>query len=190
MNLPNLLTISRIFLTCIFIIFAQQGAAGAFWALFFFAVAAITDILDGYIARKHDLITPFGKLMDPIADKFLTLSAFFMIAFEGLVPLWMVIVIAAREILVTASRIQCMTRGQVLPAEQTGKIKTVVQMTTIVVALIYRVLWPQGALQTSASSLFEFYWQGAVILLIIFSAVLTVWSGVEYFRSLPKEGDA
>ena len=190
MNLPNLLTISRFFLTCIFIIFAQQGDAGAWGALFFFALAAVTDIFDGYIARKYDLITPFGKLMDPIADKFLTLAAFFMIAFEGLVPLWAVILIAVREILVTASRIQCMTRGQVIPAEQTGKIKTVLQMVTIILALVYRVFWPAGAVPGAGSGLFEFYWQGAVVLFMIFSVILTVWSGIEYFRNLPKEGEA
>ena len=184
MNLPNILTLSRIFLTCLFIIFAQQGEPGAWGALVFFVLAVATDFADGYIARKYDLITPFGKLMDPVADKFLTLAAFFMLAFEGLVPLWMVLVIAVREILVTASRLQCMTRGQVIPAEQTGKIKTVVQMTTIIVALLYR------AVGEGAENLLGFYWQGAIILLIIFSVILTVWSGLEYFRNLPKEGDA
>ena len=184
MNLPNILTLSRVFLTCLFIICAQQGVAGAWGALLFFVLAVITDFADGYIARKYDLITPFGKLMDPVADKFLTLSAFFILAFEGLFPLWMVLVIAVREILGTATRIQCMTRGQVIPAEQTGKIKTVVQMTTIIVALLYYCLG--GATE----NLLGFYWQGTVILLIIFSVILTVWSGVEYFRNLPKEGDA
>jgi CDP-diacylglycerol--glycerol-3-phosphate 3-phosphatidyltransferase len=184
MNLPNILTMARVFLTCLFIIFAQQGASGAWWALFFFVLAVITDFADGYIARKYDLITSFGKFMDPVADKFLILSAFFMLAFEGLVPLWMVLVIAVREILVTASRVQCMTRGEVIPAEQTGKIKTVVQMTTIIVALLYH------SFDVSSDNLLGFYWQGTVVLLIIFSVILTVWSGIEYFRNLPKEGDA
>ena len=179
MNLPNILTLSRVFLTCLFIIFAQQGAPGAWGALLFFVLAVITDFADGYIARKYDLITPFGKFMDPVADKFLILSAFFMLAFEGLV-----LVIAVREILVTASRVQFMTRGQVIPAEQTGKIKTVVQMTTIVLALLYRCL------DVASENLLGFCWQGAVILFIIFSVILTVWSGIEYFRNLPKEGDA
>lgn len=184
MNLPNILTLSRIFLTCLFIISAQQGVAGAWVALLFFVLAVITDFADGYVARKYDLITPFGKLMDPIADKFLTLSAFFMLAFEGLIPLWMVGVIAVREIIVTASRLHRMTRAQVIPAEQTGKIKTVVQMMTIIMALMYR------SLGSPSESLSGFYWQGTIILFIIFSVILTVWSGVEYFRNLPKEGDA
>jgi CDP-diacylglycerol--glycerol-3-phosphate 3-phosphatidyltransferase len=122
--------------------------------------------------------------MDPVADKFLILSAFFMLAFEGLLPLWMVLVIAVREILVTASRIQCMTRGEVISAEQTGKIKTVVQIATIIVALLYH------SFDVSSENLLGFYWQGTIILLIIFSVILTVWSGIEYFRNLPKEGDA
>jgi CDP-diacylglycerol--glycerol-3-phosphate 3-phosphatidyltransferase len=184
MNLPNILTLSRVFLTCLFIICAQQGADGAWWAFLFFVIAIITDFADGYIARQYDLITPFGKLMDPVADKFLTLAAFFMLGFEGLIPLWAVIVIAIREILVTASRIQCMTRGQVIPAEQTGKIKTVVQMITIVLALLYR------AVGTASESFLGFCWQGAIILFMIFSVILTLWSGIEYFRNLPKEGDA
>lgn len=183
MNLPNILTLSRFFLTCIFIILAQQGEEGAWGALFFFVLAVITDFADGYIARKYDIITPFGKLMDPVADKFLTLAAFFMLAFEGLVPLWAVLVIAVREIIVTASRIQCMTRGQVLPAEQIGKIKTVVQMITIILALLYRCVGEPS------ENLWGFCWQGAVFLFIIFSVILTVWSGIEYFRNLPKEGD-
>ncbi|MBF0331469.1 MAG: CDP-diacylglycerol--glycerol-3-phosphate 3-phosphatidyltransferase [Candidatus Omnitrophica bacterium] len=184
MNLPNLLTLMRFFLTCIFVIFVQQGADSAGWAMLVFVIAIATDFMDGYIARRYDLITPFGKIMDPMADKFLTLAAFFMLAFEGLFPLWMVVVIAVREMLVTASRIQYMTRGQVIPAEQTGKIKTVVQMTTITAALIYRMTmtWPD--------SFFKFYWQGLLFLLIIFSVILTVWSGIEYFRNLPKEDEA
>jgi CDP-diacylglycerol--glycerol-3-phosphate 3-phosphatidyltransferase len=184
MNLPNILTLSRVFLTCLFIIFSQQGAGAAGLALGCFVIAALTDLADGYIARKYDLITPFGKLMDPIADKFLTLAAFFVLAFESLIPLWMVVVIAVREILVTSSRIQCMTRGQVIPAEQTGKVKTSVQMATIIVALLYR------AAVLPWDNVLGFYWQGIIIMLIILSVILTVWSGVEYFRNLPKEGDA
>jgi CDP-diacylglycerol--glycerol-3-phosphate 3-phosphatidyltransferase len=184
MNLPNILTLSRVFLTCLFIIFAQQGVSGAWWAVMFFLLAVVTDFADGYIARKYDLITSFGKFMDPVADKFLILAAFFILAFEGLVPLWIVLVIAVREILVTASRIHAMTRGQVIPAEQIGKIKTVVQMITIVLALFYR------AAGTASENLLGFCWQGAIILFIIFSVILTVWSGIDYFRNLPKEGDA
>ncbi|MFH0754219.1 MAG: CDP-diacylglycerol--glycerol-3-phosphate 3-phosphatidyltransferase [Candidatus Omnitrophota bacterium] len=181
MNLPNLLTLMRFFLTCIFIIFVQKGVDGAGWAMLVFLVAVATDFLDGYIARKYDLITPFGKLMDPVADKFLILAAFFMLAFEGLFPLWMVVVIAVREMLVTASRIQYMTRGQVIASEQTGKIKTVIQMATIMIALIYRME------MDGPDSFIKFYWQGLLFLLIIFSVILTVWSGIEYFRNLPKE---
>ena len=189
MNFPNILTLSRIFLTCIFVVFMQQGVSGAGWALLFFAIAVATDFADGFIARKYDLVTSFGTLMDPIADKFLILAAFFMLAFEALVPLWMVLVIAGREILVTASRLHRITNGQVIPAEQLGKIKTVVQMTTVIVALFYRVLWPWASTSSPASTLLS-YWQGIIILFIIFSFVLTIWSGIEYFRNLPKEGNA
>ncbi len=186
MNLPNMLTMSRLVLTCVFIIFMQQGAPGAVLALIFFIIAALTDMLDGHIARKHNLITTFGKLMDPVADKFLTLSAFFILAFEGLAPLWMILVIAFREIVVTASRLHAMTKGQVIPAEQTGKIKTIVQIAAILVALVYRVLWSYPATSTGAN-LMEFQWRGLIVAFIIFALVLSVWSGVEYFRAIPKE---
>ena len=189
MNLPNMLTMSRFVMTCVFIIFMQQGASGAFLALVFFVGAAATDMLDGHVARKYGLVTTFGKLMDPVADKFLTLSAFFILAFEGLAPLWMVIVIALREILVTASRLHGMTKGQVIPAEQTGKVKTMVQIATILVALVYRTLWSVPVASTGAS-LMSYQWKGLIILFVIFSLVLSLWSGSEYFRNLPKEGAA
>lgn len=182
MNLPNNLTLARIFLTCIFIVLAAGGAAGAWLALACFITAAVTDFADGYIARKYGMVTAFGKIMDPVADKFLTLAAFFILAFDGLVPLWMVLVIAAREILVTASRIYRMTAGQVIPAEGSGKAKTVVQMATIVLALFYRAMPLEGLLGSC--------WQGAIFLFIILSVILTLWSGVEYFWGPFKERDA
>ncbi len=182
MNLPNRLTLARIFLTCIFIVLAVEGRPDAWLALACFITAAVTDFADGYIARKYGMVTAFGKIMDPVADKFLTLAAFFILAFDGLIPLWMVLAIAAREILVTASRIHRMTGGQVIPAEGSGKAKTVVQMVTIVVALFYRAIPLQGLLGSC--------WQGAIFVLIILSVVLTIWSGVEYFLGLSKERDA
>ena len=182
MNLPNSLTLSRIFLTCIFIVLAAQGASGAWLALVCFITASVTDFADGYIARKYGLVTAFGKIMDPVADKFLTLAAFFILAFDGIIPLWMVLVIAAREILVTASRIYRMTAGQVIPAEGSGKAKTVVQIVTIVAALFYRAMPMTGLLGSC--------WQGAIFLFIILSVALTIWSGGEYFFGSSKERDA
>ncbi|MEI8011141.1 MAG: CDP-diacylglycerol--glycerol-3-phosphate 3-phosphatidyltransferase [Candidatus Omnitrophota bacterium] len=189
MNLPNILTMSRFVLTGGFLLFMQQGVAGALWAMLFFMTAALTDMLDGYFARKWNLITTFGKLMDPVADKFMTLSALLILANEGLAPLWMVIVIALREILVTISRLYRLKKGEVIPAEGMGKMKTIVQMAAIMVALLYRVLWSFPATSTGAS-LMQSQWEWLIIAFVVFSLMLSLWSGVEYFIGLSKKGGA
>lgn len=184
MNLPNLLTVSRIFLTLIFAAFAQMvGMMGALWAIVIFTLASLTDLFDGYLARKYNLITAFGKIMDPIADKCLTLTAMFIFAYEGTISLAMVMLIAAREILVTASRILAITRGQVLAAEQAGKIKTVFQITTISVVLLYRFL-VVCPLTVSAMPVWNISFVVLINVLMTATTALTLWSGVSYFRSI------
>jgi len=184
MNIPNIVTISRIYLTFVFATVAQSASASAAsWALGIFALAAFSDWLDGYLARKMNMASAFGKLMDPIADKALTLTAFFIFAFEGLFPLVLVMLVAAREILITTSRIHMMTRGQVIPAEQAGKIKTVMQMVTISLALVLRLLaaWPPSAGWMKDN---EIVWRGGLNVLMIIVVILTVWSGAVYWRNL------
>ncbi|MBF0485775.1 MAG: CDP-diacylglycerol--glycerol-3-phosphate 3-phosphatidyltransferase [Candidatus Omnitrophica bacterium] len=187
MNVPNMLTLSRFFLTCLFVILAQTpGWKGAGLLLFVFAIASLTDWADGFMARKYNLSTTFGQIMDPIADKFLTLAAFFIFAFEGTIALWMVVLVAAREMVVTASRIHAMTRGQVIPAEKSGKIKTVFQMTTIIVILLYRVL-ATAPLTKAMVTNYEIHWQIFVNLLMIIVVALTVVSGIGYFNAFKDE---
>ncbi|MBF0619692.1 MAG: CDP-diacylglycerol--glycerol-3-phosphate 3-phosphatidyltransferase, partial [Candidatus Omnitrophica bacterium] len=184
--MPNMLTVARIFLTCLLCVFVQQGLPGAIAALVIFLVAALTDVADGYVARRYDLITPFGKIMDPIADKCLVLVAFFMFAFEGFLPVWAVFIIAAREILVTSSRIDLMTNGKVLPAEGPGKLKTIVQMFAIFVILVYRAMWTFP--ETSAFIAYTKHsWDVGMKGLVVASVLLTVWSGVLYFRNLGEK---
>ena len=123
MNLPNKLTISRIMLTVLFLIALFVEFSFHYTvALVLFVAASITDILDGTIARKRGLITDFGKLMDPLADKMLICSAF--IAFIELewMPAWMVIVIVARELAITGLRLLAASKNIVLAAEKQGKI--------------------------------------------------------------------
>jgi CDP-diacylglycerol--glycerol-3-phosphate 3-phosphatidyltransferase len=137
MNLPNKFTVSRFFLTILFLIVL-------FWefpfhqtlALVVFIAAGITDLLDGSIARRRNLITNFGVLMDPLADKILTCSAF--IAFVGLnqVSAWMVVVIVARELAITGLRLLAASKNQVLAAERFGKHKTISQVTAIISILV------------------------------------------------------
>ncbi len=187
MNLPNILTIVRILLTVIFAMFTQVvGATGALLAFFVFILAAATDFADGYIARKYNLITTFGKIMDPVADKLLTLTALFIFAFEGTILLWMAALVAFREILITAVRIHALTVGKVIPAESSGKVKTVLQMMIVALILIYRFL--SVGHQTSA---FVKNHQYDLLFLIngvmIMTLFVTVWSGAVFFRNLMEK---
>ena len=137
MNLPNQLTVSRFLLTVAFLV-------AIFWqfpfnetvALVIFCLAGITDWVDGAIARRRNLITNFGILMDPLADKILTCSAF--IAFVGLQKIyaWMVVVIVARELAITGLRLLAASKHQVLAAEGYGKHKTISQITAIIAILV------------------------------------------------------
>jgi len=138
MNLPNQLTVSRFFLTggVLVALFARLPG-GETIALALFIVASFTDYLDGYLARRDKLITNFGKLMDPLADKILTCSAF--IAFVGLnrVPAWMVVIIVARELAITGLRLLAASKQVVLAAERWGKDKTISQVVAIISVLVW-----------------------------------------------------
>src|SRR5471030_544346 len=147
MNLPNKLTVSRFVLTAFFLcalFFPWQIPFRNTLALFFFCVASITDFLDGKIARSRNLITNFGKLMDPLADKILTCSAF--IAFVESTHLhpdapvkvaaWMVVIIVARELAITGLRLLAASKNVVLAAERFGKHKTISQIIAIIALLL------------------------------------------------------
>ena len=106
MNLPNILTISRIVLAVVLVFLLEESSStGNILAVIVFAIASLTDFYDGHLAKKRGLVSNFGKIMDPIADKILLLSAFGVLAHIGMIAWWMFIVIAIREILVTASRL-------------------------------------------------------------------------------------
>lgn len=182
MNLPNQLTVLRLLLSVLFVIvFYSSGFAAAAAALFLFVLAALTDWADGYLARRYGLITVFGKIMDPVADKVMTLSAFFALASEGFFPFLLVVLVALREIVVTVSRIFRVTKGQVIPAETLGKLKTVIQMGTIMLALLIRLFARQA---TGSAGNFGFLWIFMLNMLMIIVVTLTIVSGIEYFRRL------
>jgi CDP-diacylglycerol--glycerol-3-phosphate 3-phosphatidyltransferase len=137
MNLPNQLTVSRFALTGLFWVAAFAPFPGnRSWALVLFSLASLTDFLDGKIARERKLITAFGTLMDPLADKILICSAF--IAFIELrqIEAWMVAVIVGRELAITGLRLLAASKNVVLAAERLGKHKTVSQITTILATLL------------------------------------------------------
>ena len=137
MNLPNKLTISRFILTVAFLVvmFSRMRFHETI-ALALFVAGGITDFLDGQIARRHKLITNFGILMDPLADKIMVCSAF--IAFVGLkwIPAWMVVIIVARELAITGLRLLAASKNVVLAAEGYGKHKTVSQIVAIIAILV------------------------------------------------------
>ena len=181
MNLPNVLTISRVVLAIVLVFLLEEGSStGNILAVIVFAVASLTDFYDGHLAKKRGMVSNFGKIMDPIADKILILSALGVLAHIGMVAWWMFIVIAIREILVTVSRLVIMRQGQVLAAERAGKIKTVVQIIAVSAILLYLVA------QQSEFCSFWFYnvqriWLGVNYVLMLIAVILTVYSGIDYF---------
>ena len=133
MNLPNKLTILRVFMVPVFLVFLMipDIPAGKWIALAVFIVASLTDMADGKIARKYNLITDFGKFMDPLADKLLVCSAMIALIELDRIPSWVVIVIIAREFIISGFRLVASDNGVVIAASWWGKIKTVVQMIMI-----------------------------------------------------------
>jgi len=183
MNLPNQLTVARLILSFVFAGLLSNESVT--WvrtaALVVFVIAAITDFLDGYLARRDGLITNFGKLMDPLADKVLMCAGFVLLTRLELVPAWIVVVILTREFLVTGLRLVASAEGTVLAAENLGKYKTIIQIVTIIYFLVFLAtrdpllsfLEPTfGAAGVGIDHLGE--------LLIWLSLILTVWSGSNY----------
>jgi len=184
LNWPNILTLSRIVFAVILVFLLEQGSArGNMLAAMVFLIASLTDYYDGYLAKKQGLVSDFGKIMDPIADKVLLLSTFGVLAHIGLVDWWMFITIAVREILVTASRLCVMFhKGQVLAAERSGKIKTVTQIVAVSVILLYLVA-QQSHLCSSWFSNVQNIWLILIKVLMWIAVILTIYSGAEYYRN-------
>lgn len=180
MNLPNKLTVLRLFITGAFVLCLTVPFSFAFTtALVLFIAASVTDYLDGAIARKYGLITDFGKLMDPLADKILTAAAFIcLIPFHAL-PAWVVIVIISREFLITGLRLLAGSEGVVLPAERLGKHKTGWQIATIIYFLLLLSVGRDWGY--SEAAWFSAAWSGVGSGMIIVTTVLTVYSGAGYF---------
>ena len=192
MNLPNRLTVLRMALVPVFLVFLLGGNIryNFVWALLVFAAASLTDMLDGQIARKRGLVTDFGKFMDPLADKILVMAA--MVCFVELkfAPAVAVVVILAREFLVTSLRLIAAGKGTVIAADKWGKIKTVVQMVWVLV-----VLAGEAAMDIASSTVFIGAGEPPLYLAVFRSAdlllsarglfmwlsvALTVISGVNY----------
>ena len=138
MNLPNKLTILRVILIPFFVFFLLArpcGNASDWVALAIFVVASLTDMLDGKIARKYNLITNFGKFMDPLADKLLVCCAMICLVQLGRIPAWVVCIIVAREFTISGFRLIAAEKGRVIAANYWGKFKTVFQMIMVILMI-------------------------------------------------------
>lgn len=137
MNLANKLTVSRFVLAPLVLIFLLlDNVYAKYLALILFAVASLTDLLDGRIARSHNIVTDFGKFMDPLADKILVAGALVAFVALGEIPAWMVIVILAREFAITGLRLQAASQGTIIPAGRWGKHKTISQLVAVNATLL------------------------------------------------------
>lgn len=173
MNLPNKLTMLRICMIPVFVVFALIQAQWAqYVALLIYILACLTDLLDGKIARKHNLVTDFGKFADPIADKLLVMAALIILVESHRMPSWVCIVMLSREFIISGFRLVAAGGGKVIAAGQLGKLKTVFQMSsTIALMLLVPV--------AGAPLLGNF---GVVLanVLTYIAAILTIVSGAEY----------
>ena len=138
MNLPNKLTIARVIMIPVFLVFLYLNNWGCekYIAVGIFILASLTDLLDGKIARKYNLVTNFGKFMDPLADKLLVCSAMICLIELGLLPAWIVIIIIAREFIISGFRLIASDNGVVIAASYWGKFKTTFQMLMVIVLLL------------------------------------------------------
>jgi CDP-diacylglycerol---glycerol-3-phosphate 3-phosphatidyltransferase len=182
MNLANKLTLSRIGLTFVFMFFLfLQGFPAKFLALLVFALATWTDFMDGFLAKKRNEISDFGKFMDPIADKVLVISAFLVFVEMNLIPAWIVVIIVSREFIVTGLRLIALAKGEVIEAALVGKHKTVSQMVSIYVILIFIVFKEAGReVFKFWDAKMELYFQETIFYLMIITATLTLISGISY----------
>lgn len=167
MNLPNKLSIARVLcIPAIVVLLYFREPACRLAAAGLFILGCVTDFLDGHIARKHNLVSDFGKFIDPVADKLLVLTTLIMLIHLGMMDAWIVIVILCRELAVDGLRMVAVTKGQVIAAGKLGKWKTACQMVLISAMLIFDLsvwqVWPVTVL-------------AAVVVL------LTLASGVDYF---------
>jgi CDP-diacylglycerol---glycerol-3-phosphate 3-phosphatidyltransferase len=183
-NIPNILTLLRIALIPVLaIILLSPSKEAGFWAAALFAVASITDWLDGYLARRMGIVTTFGKFLDPIADKLIVMAALVMILPFDRVPAWMVLVILGREIIITGLRGVASTEGIVIPASNLGKFKTIFQIVAILGLLLH----------------YDYHWFFSVdhpyffvnmhnvgMFYLWIAVVITIWSGVDYLAKFVR----
>ena len=193
MNLPNKLTIFRIILVPIMVIIPFFNIRGDFlgipitWLLvdLIFIIASITDKLDGYLARKNNQITTFGKFLDPLADKILVLSAMMMLVEMAKLPAWIPIIVLAREFMVSGYRLVAIEKGgKVIAASKWGKIKTVTQVIAIILAFLD--LNAFGECFTGTLEGGDMVLNFIVTIMMVIQVIATIFSGYDYMKGAKK----
>ena len=190
MNLPNKLTILRVLLIPVFLVFVLlfEIPHHMVWALIVFALASITDMLDGKIARSQNLVTTFGKFLDPLADKLLVMSALITFAFARWIDPIAVIIILSREFMVTGLRLVVAGEGVVVAAGIWGKLKTAFTMIALVAIMALQIFFPDSKGSPDLN------WHSTLFLvneaLIWVSVILTVISGGIYLKAYWKYIDS
>lgn len=189
MNLPNKLTIFRMILVLIMVIIPFLGIKTEVLGIpltyiiidFIFIIASITDKLDGYLARKNNQVTTFGKFLDPLADKILVLAAMMMLVEMAKLPAWIPIIVLAREFIVSGYRLVAVEKGgKVIAASKWGKLKTVTQMIAIILAFLDLHAFGEcfsGTLQGG-----DFVLNFVVTIMMIIQVIATIFSGVDYLK--------
>jgi CDP-diacylglycerol--glycerol-3-phosphate 3-phosphatidyltransferase len=177
-NLPNLLTFLRIALIPVVLwLIAESTPRANFWAAIVYSITAITDFLDGWLARRQGLISVLGKFLDPLADKLLVMAVLVFMVHLGRVPSWAVIVIIARELSITSLRVIAMSEGVVIAAGQGGKDKTALQMVGILMLIVHH---PYVMHFGFASLEVDFHEAGLVLLYL--SVFFAITSAGEYIK--------
>lgn len=169
MNLPNRLTFVRAAMIPFFAAAFLIDGISNWFALLFFVLAAITDALDGYVARKRNIVTDLGKLMDPLADKLMVMSAFICFTATGILHPAITIIIMSREFLVTGLRSIAQSKGRVIAADIWGKLKTISQDVAIIVILVWK-----------SSPIFVGFLEVLSVICVAAMTVLTVFSAINY----------
>jgi CDP-diacylglycerol--glycerol-3-phosphate 3-phosphatidyltransferase len=189
-KIPNRLTILRMIIIIVFIpVVLMDKMITSYIALFLFIIAGITDWLDGYIARKYNIVSNWGKVMDPLADKIMVVSALICFVQLKIVPAWMVIIIIAREFLISGIRIMAAKDGDIIAASNLGKVKTITEIVVIIVILVLLAIintLEYLSISTDKVSIMEFQVREVLLRLIPYwlmfiVAVIALVSGLEYY---------
>jgi CDP-diacylglycerol--glycerol-3-phosphate 3-phosphatidyltransferase len=178
LNAPNVVTLARIALIPFFVVvLSAESRRNSFWAALIFGAASATDFLDGYLARRFHLITTFGKFIDPLADKLITMSAYVVLVHLARLPAWVVLIILAREFIISGLRTIAISEGIVIAASQGGKWKTAFQLVGIVTLIVH---YPYTIDLLVVQLPVNFHTVG--IWLTYGSLIPSIYSAVEYFR--------